>query len=286
MLIASTVPAARETLALWRAAGERVAFVPTMGKLHDGHLSVLSHAARQGGRTVVSIFVNPLQFTPGEDFLSYPRDFAADIAKLTAAGAHLLFAPDLAQMYPDGMDTHTVVEVPGLSDILCGAARPGHFRGVTTVVTKLFNIVQPAVALFGEKDFQQLQIIRRMVAELCMPVTIVGVPTVREADGLAMSSRNEYLSPDERQLAPLLYEGLCAAAERINRGERDFACIETSVINSLRQAGFSPEYCSVRRDPDLGVPDADAQKLIILAAARLGRARLIDNIRVALMAGI
>lgn len=263
----------------WRAAGERVGLVPTMGNLHAGHITLVREALRLAPRVVVSIFVNPLQFGPTEDLAAYPRTPGQDQDRLAAAGCHLLFAPTVATMYPDGQETQTRVEVPGISDILCGASRPGHFVGVATVVCKLFNMVQPDLALFGEKDFQQLLVIRRMVTDLAIPVEVIGVPTVREPDGLAMSSRNGYLSAGERAQAPGLYRALGAAARQLVAG-RPVPEVEAGAADTIRGAGLRPDYVSVRRATDLGEPVATDRELVILAAAWLGRTRLIDNLRV------
>lgn len=280
----TTIAEVRRTLSGWRARGQRIAFVPTLGNLHAGHLCLFEQASSVAGRVVASIFVNPLQFGENEDFLGYPRTLGEDNQKLKKSGVDLLFAPVVTEIYPQGSGSTTYVEVPAFSDILCGAFRPGHFRGVATVVNKLFNIVQPDVALFGEKDYQQLQVIRRMVADLRMPIEIVDVATVREADGLAMSSRNAYLGTNERRRAPNLYQALCAARERIQEGGRNFTAIEADGLETLRQGGFRPDYFSVRRAEDLapaGADDADLD-LVILAAAWLGTARLIDNVRLEL----
>lgn len=269
----------RERVRAWRFAGERVAFVPTMGNLHAGHLSLIDEARARAPRVVASIFVNPMQFGPNEDLDAYPRTLGSDRERLREAGCDLLFAPQVATMYPRGSESQTRVDVPFLSEILCGAMRPGHFRGVATVVCKLFNMVQPDVALFGEKDFQQLMVIRRMVEDLAMPVEVVGMPTVRESDGLAMSSRNGYLSPQERRRAPALYRALLDAA----RSLRDGAAIESvehRAAATLREAGLEPDYVSVRVAATLRPPSEGDRDLVILAAARLGRARLIDNLRV------
>jgi pantoate--beta-alanine ligase len=221
-----------------------------------------------------------MQFGPNEDFAHYPRTPQRDREMLEAAGCDLMFMPDATEMYPHGLE-HTVrVEVPELSRILCGEFRPGHFDGVTTVVAKLFNIVMPDCAVFGEKDFQQLALIRRMTRELCMPIEIVGAPTVRESDGLAMSSRNQYLTPAERRIAPALYRLLSRAAERVARHEGDHHQIETDAIGSLADQGFVPDYVSIRNADDLGQPAGGSGERVILAAARLGKARLIDNVRV------
>jgi pantoate--beta-alanine ligase len=264
----------------WGAAGERVAFVPTMGNLHEGHLELVRRGRTLAQRVVVSIFVNPLQFGPTEDLASYPRTLARDTDLLARVGADLLFAPAAAEMYPRPQAEQTRVEVPGLSDILCGASRPGHFVGVATVVCKLFNMVQPAVALFGEKDFQQLAVIRRMVEDLCMPVEIVGVPTVREPDGLAMSSRNGYLTAVERQRAPALYRALRGVAEALEKGATNLAAVERAAAGAIDAAGLRTDYVRIRRAADLAAAGEHDEDLVILAAAFLGRARLIDNLRV------
>jgi pantoate--beta-alanine ligase len=277
--VVERIPALRQRIAGWRRAGLHIAFVPTMGNLHEGHLTLVREARRAADRTVVSIFVNPLQFGPSEDFSAYPRTMERDRGLLEGEGADLLFAPAVDSVYPRGQAEQTRVEVPGLSDILCGAARPGHFAGVATVVCKLFNMVQPDLALFGEKDFQQLLVIRRMTEDLSIPVEIRGVATVRESDGLAMSSRNAYLGPDERALAPELFRSLRRAAERLRSG-RTLAEVERQGLAELAAAGFAPDYFSVRRGGDLGDPRAQDRDLVVLAAARLGRARLIDNLRV------
>jgi len=278
----TSITGLREQVHAWRRQGEAIAFVPTMGNLHDGHLRLVETARRQAGRVVVSSFVNPAQFGPGEDFAAYPRTPAEDAAQLLAAGADLLFMPAVAEMYPETSVKPCFVEVPGLSDDLCGKFRPGHFRGVATVVLKLFNQVQPDIALFGEKDYQQLVVIRRMVAELNLPVRIIGVPTVREASGLAMSSRNAYLAPGERVQAALLYAELRRVAEALHGGSRAFARLEAQHSEALTLAGFTVDYVAIRRQPDLQPPPPDAVQLVILAAARLGRARLIDNLPVTL----
>ncbi|PWV63392.1 pantoate--beta-alanine ligase [Plasticicumulans acidivorans] len=270
----------RERVAAWRRDGQRVALVPTMGNLHAGHVALVVRARELADRVVASVFVNPLQFGPNEDFGSYPRTLDADAQRLQPVGLDILFAPAVSDMYPRGVAGTTVVKVSGLTETLCGLSRPGHFDGVTTVVSKLFHIVQPDVGVFGEKDWQQLQVIRRMVADLDMPIHVEGLPTVREDDGLAMSSRNGYLSAAERALAPALYAALGAAAERIREGERDYPLVETALAETLETAGFRPDYVQVRRAQDLATPTADERELRILAAAWLGRARLIDNVGV------
>jgi pantoate--beta-alanine ligase len=263
----------------WRMAGDTIAFVPTMGNLHAGHASLIGAAHHHGRRVVASVFVNPLQFGPNEDYTTYPRTPEADIALLEAQGVDVLLLPTVEEMYPLGAATSTVVEVPEISDILCGAFRPGHFRGVATVVVKLLNLVQPDVAIFGEKDYQQLTIIRRAVEDLCLPVRIVGAPTVRAEDGLALSSRNRYLDDEERVIAPELYRALDRARHRLASGETDLAAIEREGLEDLRGAGFRPDYFEVRAAGTLARPQGRDVDLVVLAAARLRRARLIDNLQ-------
>ena len=279
-----TVTGLRTTVARWRADGERVALVPTMGNLHAGHLQLVEQARKNADRVIVSIFVNPMQFSDlgggGGDFERYPRTFEADCKKLSAINDQpdVIFTPAVQAMYPSGFEQETRIEVPEISNILCGEFRPRHFVGVATVVAKLFNIAQPDIAVFGEKDFQQLLVIRRFVADLCFPVAIIGMPTVREKNGLAMSSRNAYLSAEERERAATLYQTLQKAQQKIKAGERDFAMIQTQATAKLGEAGFRPEYFEIRRAQDLqAATDADEQR-VILAAAWLGEARLIDNI--------
>ena len=276
----TTIAAVRARVRGWRREGLRIAFVPTMGNLHAGHVSLIEAARRRGDRFVASIFVNPMQFGPNEDFAHYPRTPQQDERMLAAAGCSLMFTPEVGEIYPHGAERATRVEVPGLSRMLDGEFRPGHFEGVTTVVAKLFHIVEPDVAVFGEKDFQQLTVIRRMVAELCMPVEIVAAPTVRDADGVAMSSRNQYLTAAERALAPRIYATLEQAAVRLRSGEADFASIERAGVQALTQAGFAPEYFAVRQAADLASPTPAARTLVVLTAARLGKARLIDNVQI------
>lgn len=283
MQILSTIAELRAQVTAWKRAGERVAFVPTMGNLHPGHIRLVERARELAPRTVASIFVNPMQFGANEDYAGYPRTLENDGRQLEAAGLDLLFAPPLAEIYPRPLEQMTQVAVPELSAVLCGISRPTHFNGVTTVVTKLFNQVQPDVAVFGEKDWQQLLLIRRMVIDLDMPVEIVGVPIVREADGLAMSSRNGYLSVQERAIAPTLYAILQATAERLQKGERDYAGLEAEAKMRLAAASFRPDYVEIRGSNDLQRPTEETQAisdLRIFAAAWLGRARLIDNLAV------
>jgi pantoate--beta-alanine ligase len=274
------IAAVREHVRRWRSEGRRVAFVPTMGNLHAGHVSLIEAARRHGDRFVASIFVNPMQFGPNEDFAHYPRTPTQDERMLADAGCNLMFMPDVAEIYPGGSERATRVDVPGLSRVLDGEYRPGHFEGVSTIVATLFHIVEPDVAVFGEKDFQQLTVIRRMVLDLCLPVEIVGAPTVRDADGLAMSSRNQYLTSTERTVAPRIYETLQAAAQRLSTGDVDFVGIERFGVEALAKVGMKPDYFAVRRAEDLGAPASDTRHLVVLTAARLGKARLIDNIQV------
>lgn len=278
MDIVDTVADVRHALHGVRAAGKRIAFVPTMGNLHAGHLALVRRAREVSDYTVISSFVNPYQFGQNEDFDSYPRTPEDDMSKLRAEGVDLLFAPEARQIYPRGPDHITTIEVPALGRMLCGVSRPTFFRGVTTVVGILFNIVQPDVALFGEKDFQQLVIIRRMTSDLHLPVEILTVPTVRESDGLAMSSRNAYLSKEERQVAPVLYQTLCATRDALGQGQRNFRVLEKQGLQRLAAMGLRTDYFSVRRADDLALPDPTDTDLRILAAAWLGRTRLIDNV--------
>ena len=275
----ATVAAVRARVAQWRAAGLRVAFVPTMGNLHAGHMSLLAAARYRGDRVVASIFVNPLQFGPSEDYTGYPRTLDEDQKLLREAQCDLLFAPSVADIYPDGGDQRTLIVVRGLSDILCGRFRPGHFDGVATVVAKLFGIVAPDVAVFGEKDYQQLLVVRHMALDLALPVEVVGAATVRAADGLALSSRNRYLSAEERARAPAIYQALSRAARAIDGGSTDHAALERDGAAMLLGAGMSVDYFSIRNAADLSEPSAASADLVVLAAARLGRARLIDNLR-------
>jgi pantoate--beta-alanine ligase len=279
ILTVTTIKAVREQVSRWQAAGERVVFVPTMGNLHAGHVSLIEAARKHGKRFVASIFVNPMQFGPNEDFAHYPRTPTQDAQMLSDAGCDLMFMPEVGEIYPNGAAQATRVEVPGISDILCGEFRPGHFEGVATVVAKLFNIVDADVAIFGEKDFQQLTVIRRMVADLCMRVEIVGAPTVRESDGLAMSSRNQYLDEAQRKVAPTIYRQLQQAVTALKAGVRDFAQIETTGIAALNGAGFRTDYFNVRDAKTLAPARRDTQYFVVLTAARLGKARLIDNVQ-------
>ena len=273
------------TLAPWRRAGEVITFVPTMGNLHDGHVSLVTRARGLGDRVVASIFVNPLQFGDGEDYDAYPRTLDEDSRQLAEAGVDVLFAPAVGTMYPEGSESVVRITVEGLSDELCGHHRPGHFTGVATVVAKLFNLVRPDVAVFGEKDYQQVLVIRRMAGELCFPVQIETAPTVREPDGLAMSSRNRYLEPAERQRAGELYGALRQAAADLVVPGSQIVAIQQKGRQTLESAGFRPDYFEVRRATDLAPAGPADRQLMVLVAAWLGDARLIDNLRVELPEG-
>jgi pantoate--beta-alanine ligase len=275
--IVRTVGDLRGELAKWRKAGENVALVPTMGALHQGHLSLVTLAKEKAARAVVSIFVNPIQFGPREDFHLYPRDEAGDLAKLTAAGADLVFAPDVSEMYPQGFSTR--VNVGDLTEDLCGAARPNHFDGVATVVTKLVLQCAPDIAIFGEKDYQQLLVIRRLARDLDIEVEIIGAPIVRERDGLALSSRNAYLSPAERKIAPLLHQTIAEVASDLAKGRGADDAAEAGRFK-LQAAGFRVNYVAVRDPETLKPLHGPVQKARVLAAAFLGKTRLIDNVPV------
>jgi len=279
MLTITRIADLRETITRWRLARESIAFVPTMGNLHMGHASLMSAAHLHGRRVVTSIFVNPMQFGPSEDFSAYPRTPDADANLLLAYGVDALFHPTVDEMYPSSSAGSTVVDVPGLTDILCGAFRPGHFQGVATVVVKLLCLVQPNVAIFGEKDYQQLTVIRRVVEDLNLPVKIVGAPTVRAEDGLALSSRNRYLSPEERAAAPAMYRALDQARRKLEAGDTGYAAMQVAGLEALTHAGFRPEYFEVRTADRLAVPTENDVDIVVLAAGRIGKARLIDNIQ-------
>ncbi|MCS3804127.1 pantoate--beta-alanine ligase [Chromobacterium alkanivorans] len=263
----------------WRRQAGKLAFVPTMGNLHAGHLALVKAARERADKVAVSIFVNRLQFGQGEDFGAYPRTFDADCDKLRAAGVDALFFPDEQELYPRVRQDFNV-EPPNIQNELCGAFRPGHFRGVATVVTKLFNIVQPDLACFGKKDFQQLHVIRAMVDDLNSPIEIVPVDTGRADDGLALSSRNGYLSAEERAEAPRLYRNLTRLQQRLQDGDNDYAALEQGARDDLAQAGWTVDYVEIRQADTLAVAHAGEKRLVVLAAARLGRTRLIDNIEV------
>ena len=278
MQVVNRIATLREQVRAWRKENLKVALVPTMGNLHKGHISLVAHAQDLAERVVVSIFVNPLQFGPNEDYEQYPRTLEHDKELLSKVNADFVFAPPVYEIYPVGHERTTTVDVGDLAGILCGAFRPGHFTGVATVVTKLLNIVTPDIAVFGEKDYQQLIVIRRLVADLCLPVEIRGGPTIRDHDGLALSSRNKYLSARERNVAPKLYESLKLAKQRIEKGENDFEAIQRNGMQTLERAGFQPDYFAIRQAADLAPLRAESRDLIVLAAARLGKARLIDNV--------
>jgi pantoate--beta-alanine ligase len=268
-----------------RAAGDRIVLVPTMGNIHDGHLSLLRKARDSADYVVATIFVNPFQFGENEDFHGYPRTLDPDLQRLEAMACDLVFIPKDEDVYPRGAEQATRVEVPGLGSILCGRHRPGFFRGVATVVNILFNMVRPDAAVFGEKDYQQLLVIRRMVEDLRMRIEILVGETVREPDGLAMSSRNAYLTLGQRKLAPMIYGQLEKVRGMLLAGERDYEGVCAGARETLRSAGFQPDYMEVRRAADLGVPESEDDELRILAAAWLGKARLIDNVAVQSLAG-
>lgn len=262
-----------------RSAGKRIALVPTMGNLHAGHIRLVEEARRHGDIVVCTIFVNPMQFGPNEDLDAYPRTLDADMTKLRKAGCDCVFAPTVAEVYPHGLHQQTVVSVPGISARHCGASRPGHFDGVATVVSKLFNMVEPDSALFGLKDYQQFMVITRMVADLCIPVQLVGVETQREESGLALSSRNGYLSADEKQRASTLFQVLQHSAEQLLAGDAN-ADVEAKALTALQAVGFRPDYFTVCHAQTLEPASHSDHDLVILAAAWMGKTRLIDNIRV------
>jgi len=271
-------PALRAVIRNWRAQGQTVGLVPTMGNLHAGHHSLLKLAKARADRVVASVFVNPTQFGPNEDFERYPRTLAQDQAGLAEAGCDLLFAPEVATMYPFGAQHSVSVHVPQITETLDGAHRPGHFDGVATVVSKLFNLVQPDIAVFGQKDFQQLKVIERMVRDLSLPVKVMAAPTWRADDGLAMSSRNQYLSVAERALAPQIHATLLQMRELVAKGHA-WRVVEQAAVSKLERAGFVPDYAVVRRAEDLSEPaDGEREGLVALVAARLGSTRLIDNL--------
>lgn len=272
--------ALREQLNDWRQSGDHIALVPTMGNLHDGHLELVELARQHAERVVVSVFVNPTQFAEGEDFDDYPRTLELDKRRLKRATADLLFAPDVDVMYPFGIDTAASVTVPVLTNEFCGESRPGHFDGVTTVVARLFSLVQPDVAVFGQKDYQQLLIIKRLVEDMSLPLEVIRAPTHREKDGLAMSSRNQYLTEEERGVAPSLYATLQEVAKSLESGVDSYAALERQALEKLTGKGFVPEYFSIRRAENLEIPDRLTDELVVLAAVKLGKARLIDNVLV------
>ncbi|MGY4109571.1 pantoate--beta-alanine ligase [Aeromonas encheleia] len=277
MLVVNNPVDLREQIGQWRREGRTIAFVPTMGNLHQGHLTLVEQARRHGEKVVVSIFVNPLQFDKADDLANYPRTLEQDCAALQGAGVDLVFTPTPELMYPHGLASQTFVEVPGLSSLLEGALRPGHFRGVSTVVAKLFNLVQPDLACFGQKDYQQLALIRKMVADMAIPVEIVGVPTVRAEDGLALSSRNGYLSAAERALAPELARTMHWVAEQIEAGDHHLPSLVAQASQRLDNAGFRTDAIDIVDADTLESATEASARLVILMAAYLGKARLIDN---------
>ncbi|GAA6132755.1 pantoate--beta-alanine ligase [Halopseudomonas sabulinigri] len=277
-----TIAQLRAAVSRARQEGKRIGLVPTMGNLHAGHIALVEKALQRTDYVVVSIFVNPMQFGAGEDLDSYPRTLPEDQAKLHEIGTHMIFAPNVSEMYPEGMEGHTRVAVPVVSEGLCGSSRPGHFEGVATVVSKLLNIVQPDLAIFGQKDFQQLAVIRKMAHDLCMPVQIMGEPTVRAADGLALSSRNGYLSAEQRSNAPLLYQTLQQIAAKLQAGRRDFSAVIEEARVQLIAAGLQPDYLDLRDAHNLQPADVQTKDVVALAAAFLGTTRLIDNLQFSL----
>jgi pantoate--beta-alanine ligase len=277
MITSAAISDIRAQVNTWRRNGETVAFVPTMGNLHQGHITLVEQAKLKADRIVVSIFVNPMQFGKNEDLDAYPRTLTADSNALIGAGADLLFTPTPDTIYPKGLDQQTYVEVPEIGDELCGASRPGHFRGVATIVNKLFNIVQPDMALFGNKDFQQLLVIKTMVEDLSLPIEIIGVETIREDSGLAMSSRNGYLTVDEKDRAAALKKALDAMALGIQQGQA-ISSVTKAANQTLKAAGFTPDYLEVRSASTLKQPQDSDKELVIVAAAYMGKARLIDNL--------
>jgi len=278
MQVSSSKEEMWEHIQEWRHNDEHIALVPTLGNLHPGHISLVEQARRHAERVVVSVYVNPTQFGDGEDFEDYPRTLERDTRRLKQIGADVLFVPTDETVYPFGHECATVVAVPGLTENFCGASRPGHFDGVTTVVARLFALVQPDVAIFGQKDYQQQVVIRYMAEDLGLPIRIITAKTVREDDGLAMSSRNQYLSDEERAMAPQLYEALSKIGAKLQSGARNFEDLEQAAIKGLKKAGFKIDYVAVRRAQNLAIPDRDCDELVVLAAAHLGNARLIDNV--------
>ena len=277
MLIIETLPLLRQQIRRLRMEGKRVALVPTMGNLHDGHMKLVDEAKARADVVVVSIFVNPMQFDRPEDLARYPRTLQEDCKKLNKRKVDLVFAPSVKEIYPNGTETHTYVDVPGLSTMLEGASRPGHFRGVSTIVSKLFNLVQPDIACFGEKDFQQLALIRKMVADMGFDIEIVGVPIMRAKDGLALSSRNGYLTAEQRKIAPALYKVLSSIADKLQAGERDLDEIIAIAGQELNEKGFRADDIQIRDADTLLEVSENSKRAVILVAAWLGDARLIDN---------
>lgn len=277
MIVVHTKKELDEQLAEWRQHDDHIALVPTMGNLHSGHVSLVELAREHAERVVVSIFVNPTQFGEDEDFEDYPRTLERDTRRLKTSAADLIFAPSVETMYPFGLKDATTISVPRITENFCGASRPGHFDGVTSVVARLFALVQPDSAVFGQKDYQQQLVIRHMSRDLSLPVSIITGETIREEDGLAMSSRNQYLTDDERAHAPVLFQVLSAVANDLQNGRRNYEELETESIAKLGDAGFNVDYFAIRRAQNLEIPDRDCDELVVLAAAHLGNARLIDN---------
>lgn len=280
MLIIETLPQLRLQIRRWRQEGKRIALVPTMGNLHDGHMKLVEEAKAAADVVVVSIFVNPMQFDRADDLARYPRTLQEDSEKLNRRKVDLIFAPAPADIYPQGLDTQTFVDVPGISTMLEGASRPGHFRGVATIVSKLFNLVQPDVACFGEKDYQQLALIRKMVADMGYDIDIVGVPTVRAKDGLALSSRNGYLTAEQRKIAPGLSKVMNSIADKLRAGERDTEELLAIAATELNEKGFRADDLQIRDADTLLELSNASNRAVVLMAAWLGQARLIDNIQV------
>ena len=277
MLIIETLPLLRQHIRRLRQEGKRVALVPTMGNLHDGHMTLVEEAKTRADVVIVSIFVNPMQFDRAEDLANYPRTLQEDCEKLNKRKVDYVFAPAVVEIYPQGTESHTFVDVPGLSTMLEGASRPGHFRGVSTIVSKLFNLIQPDIACFGEKDFQQLALLRKMVADMGYDIEIVGVPIIRAKDGLALSSRNGYLTAEQRKIAPGLYKVLSSVAEKLKAGERDQDEIITLAEQALNEKGFRADDIQIRDADTLLDLTENSKRAVILMAAWLGKARLIDN---------
>ena len=277
MLIIETLPMLRREIRRWRQDGKRIALVPTMGNLHDGHMTLVDEARQRADIVVVSVFVNPMQFEHADDLARYPRTLQEDCEKLNRRGVDLVFSPAPADIYPKGLNQQTYVDVPGLSTLLEGASRPGHFRGVATIVSKLFNLVQPDIACFGEKDYQQLALIRTMVADMGYDLEIVGVPTVRAKDGLALSSRNGYLTAEERKIAPALHSVMKDIAAKLDSGERHTEEILADAVTALAERGLRADGLAIVDADSLMPLTVDSRRAVILMAAWLGKARLIDN---------
>lgn len=280
MLIIETIPLLRQQIRRWRQEGKRIALVPTMGNLHDGHMKLVDDAKSRADVVVTTIFVNPMQFDRPDDLTRYPRTLQEDCEKLNRRKVDLVFAPAPADIYPQGLDSQTFVEVPGLSTMLEGASRPGHFRGVSTIVSKLFNMVQPDIACFGEKDFQQVAVIRKMVADMGYDIEIIGVPTVRAKDGLALSSRNGYLTAEQRKIAPGLHKVMQSLADKLRAGERDTEEMLAIAATELNEKGFRSDDLQIRDADTLLELDVESKRAVVLMAAWLGKARLIDNVQV------